>query len=167
MIDEILSNELKESIVQQVQTQFSEFKHYQQMQSQMFYEPYAAVRKKHNLTAAVISGFAPGRFVKPGITVSDVYYGLHDKMCQPELRTAEVVIQIYSNGSDLKGKVIKDRCQRYNRNSVMRPHFLLIVFFANSKSELTKVEAQYPDASGNIIETQELYSNIVQLANAG
>lgn len=167
MIDEILNDELKAIIVQQIQIQFSKFKQYQQVQSQIFYEPYTAIRRKHNLTAAIISGFAPERFVKPGITVSDIYYGLHNKMCQPELKTADVVMQIYSNGSDLKGKIIKDRCQKYNCSNSARPKFLLIMFYSNPENDLIKIEAQYPDANGNVVETQELYTNIVQIANVG
>ena len=109
----------------------------------------------------------PDRFIANGIEVTDVQYGLNNTLGQPELHSVNAIIQIYSNGSDLSANVIKERCQQYNQDETSRPQFLLIVFYSNSKQELTRIEAKYPNAAGNIIETKSLYSNISSIANVG
>lgn len=167
VIEQILTNELRNRIVQQIQVQFFRFKQYQQEENRLYYAPYATVRRKHTLTAAVLSGFAPDRFIANGIEVTDVQYGLNNTLGQPELHSVNAIIQIYSNGSDLSANVIKERCQQYNQDETSRPQFLLIVFYSNSKQELTRIEAKYPNAAGNIIETKSLYSNISSIANVG
>ena len=113
----------------------------------------------------MLSGFAPDRFIVNGIEVIDVQYGLTDTLGQPELHSANAIIQIYSNGSDLSANVIKERCQQYNQDRTSRPQFLLIVFYSNSKQELIKIEAKYPNAAGSIIETESLYTNTSSIAN--
>ena len=128
MIDQILSNTLAKKIVETVQRQCSIFKKDEQMMRRNLYGPYTQRRQKYNLTAYVLSGFAPGRFIMNGVTVQDIQYSLPTApLFQPELHTDTAIIQIYSNGAKLQdNKVVQERCKEHNGTQQNGPHFLLI-----------------------------------------
>ena len=167
MIEQLLDKDLSQVIVDRIKKQFAQHHQLSKAESNLYYRPYTQGRKTYDLTAAVLSGFAADRFSVPGINVVDVPYGLGHRLGQPELQGRGLLIQIYSNGSDLKGRVIEDRCTKYNKDFSTKPVFLLIVFHRNAKYELTRVEAYLPDQSGVIIEKKCLYTNVVPMTKTG
>lgn len=155
MVETLLTEKQKNSIVEVVQTQCRRF---QDLEEQgLFYEPYTEMRKKHIATSAVISGFAPGRLNIEGITVRDLYYGLKDKMAQPELQCNNGAFHIYSNGSDLKGEIILERCREMNQDITIVPVFFLIIVTMNKDGVLSRIDIKLPNANGVIVEELCIY----------
>ena len=167
MIDELISREHIDVIVGRLLTRSRQIQAHEQYERQLEYTPYCTMRKKHNTTGLLLSVFAPDRFKHEGIRVTDIYYGLHDKLGQPELALDDAVIQIYSNGSDLKGKIISERCAMYNDSEESRPQFLIMVVTMNGEGVTSGIELRRPDKSMEIVETKKLYTNVVQLASVG
>lgn len=159
MLERLLTKEQQDSIVAIIKMQFERFALFEAQSLELFYQPYTKMRKKHNLTSAVISGFAPDRLNLEGITVSDLNYGLYGKMSQPELSCENGVFHIYSSGSDLKGAKIYERCGQYNLNLEEIPLFFIIVFHTSEIGNLTRVEMHLPDSNACIQETLLLYSD--------
>lgn len=166
MIDELISKEHIDVVVERLLTRSRQIQAHEQYERQLEYAPYCTMRKKHNTTGKLLSVFAPDRFVHDEISVTDVYYGLHDKLGQPELTVDEAVIQIYSNGSDLKGKIISERCETYNKSDESRPQFLIMVVTMNGEGVISGIDLCRPDKSSKIVEAKKIYTNIVQLASA-
>lgn len=167
MIDELISKEHIDVIVEQLLMQSRKIQAHELNERQLEYMPYCTMRKKHNNTGRLLSVFAPDRFYHEEICVTDVYYGLHDKLGQPELALDEAVIQIYSNGSDLKGKIISERCEKYNNSEESRPQFLIMVVTINDVCVISGIELRRPDKSAKVVEVKTLYTNVVQLASVG
>lgn len=161
MIDQILSNTLAEKIVKTVRRQCCIFQKDEQMIRRNLYGPYTQRRQKYNLTAYVLSGFAPGRFIMNGVTVQDIQYSLPTApLFQPELHTDTAIIQIYSNGAKLQdNKVVQERCKEHNGTQQNGPHFLLIRFSADKDGQLKRIEALYLNEDCVTMETKLLYQS--------
>lgn len=157
MLDRLLTVEQEQLIVEIIKTQCRRYQHLEQERTSLFYEPYTQMRKKHEVTSAVISGFAPGRIDIEGIQSTDLDYGLHDKLAQPELRCENGIFHIYSDGSDLKGKKILERCEAMNTDVSHPPLFFVIVFFVSDDGVLKKIEMRLPNKDGKIIEKRDIY----------
>lgn len=166
MIDELISQEHIDVIVERLLTQSRKIQAHELKERELEYTPYCTMRKKHNTTGRLLSAFAPDRFHHEEICVTDIYYGLHDKLGQPELILDNAVVQIYSNGSDLKGKIISERCEMYNHSEESRPQFLIIVVTMNGDGVVSGIELCRPDKETKIVEVKKIYTNIVQLASA-
>lgn len=123
----------------------------------LFYEPYTTMRKKFSVTSAVLSAFSPIQCHITGFSVRNIYYGLHNQLAQPELMSDNAVLQIYSNGSDLKSNPIKENSKKYNCDLTTKPIFLVVVFFVNKESLLSKIQIKLPNADGEIIEEETIY----------
>ena len=113
-IEDYLSLDQIRGIIEVIKHRCLMFKQY----NELLYKPYAANRAKHCLTGVVISGFSPKFINIPGLKSEDVYYGLMDRLCQPEIRCDKAVFHIYSNGSKLNNKVIIDRCRKINATDI-------------------------------------------------
>lgn len=126
----------------------------------LFYVPYTTMRKKASVTSAVLSAFSPTHCHIIGFTSQDIYYGLHDQLAQPELMSDNVILQIYSNGSDLKGKPIKERSEMYNQDLTTNPIFMIVVFSVNQEGLLSRIQVKLPNAAGEIIDEETIYEPI-------
>lgn len=155
----LLTGEQKKQIISIIERNCYRFKTIQAQTESLFYEPYTEMRQKYSVTSAIISGFAPGRYDIRGISSSTVYYGLNNKLAQPELKCENGYFQIYSNGSDLKGAVIKERCQLYNHNLETTPVFFLLVVTVSKKGDLKKIDICLPDEDGIIVSRASIYEH--------
>ncbi len=81
-------------------------------------------------------------------------------MAQPELMSDNVILQIYSNGSDLKGKPIKERSEMYNQDLTTNPIFMIVVFSVNQEGLLSRIQVKLPNAAGEIIDEETIYEPI-------
>lgn len=127
MIDDLISNVNINIIVDTLVTQSRRIQAHEKEEHALSYGPYVEMRRKHNVTGLLLSAFAPDRFKHEGFEITDLKYGLNNKLSQPELRVDNAIIQVYSSGSNLKGTVIGERCAEYNKDDLSRPQFLLIV----------------------------------------
>ena len=150
MIDLILPPALEKKIVDTIQCQCRIFQKDEKVMKSHIYELYENRREKYILTAYVLSGFAPVKFNMEGVKITDLKYGLNTcPLYQPELYTDTAVIQIYSSGAKAQDtQLVKERCQQYNSDDQMRPHFLLIQFTADKEGYLEKIDAIYPTDKG-------------------
>lgn len=156
-ISEYISDSQVNEIIKIISNACTKYRAYDKKFKNLFYEPYTTMRKKYTVTSAVISAFSPKFCNIDGFTSRDIRYGLHNAMAQPELVSQNVILQIYSNGSDLKGKPIKKQSALHNQSMSNKPIFMIIVFTVNKGGILSNVEIKIPDASGKIIETQTIY----------
>lgn len=157
-INEYINLSQQKEIVRIIVDRCRRFKALEQQYTSLFYEPYTVMRKKHTLTSAVISGFAPkndGEEIIDGITSTTIYYG--QNMAQPELRTHNAIFHIYSDSASQKTAVVQDRCKLYNSNLSNPPIFLLIIFKASKSGELHGIDICLPDETGNIMERYSIY----------
>ncbi len=157
MIENLLTEYQKRKVIEIVKTQCRRFQAYEIEKDRIFYEPYTNMRQKYSATSAVISGFAPGRFQIEGIKAVDLNYGLHNLLAQPELHCEMGVFHIYSDGSDLKGKKILERCKELNSNLDSAPVFFLIIVSVSKSGVLRKIEMCLPDKDGEIIRRERIY----------
>lgn len=133
--------------------------------NKMYYEPYTTMRVKHGLTSAVLSGFSPANMEIEGLKSEDVYYGLNNKLCQPEIISDRAVFHIYSDGSDLKNGLILKRCEEYN-NNFDAPIYFIVRFKANLQ-KLFWIKILFLDSSARIIEETIVYDTrkkLIQIA---
>ena len=151
-IEDYLSLDQVNSIIDVIKQRCLNFKKF----NDMFYKPYAAMRAKHSLTGAVISGFSPKHINIPGLKSEDVYYGLMNSLCQPEIRCDKAVFHIYSNGSKLNNKVIIDRCRKINATDIP-PVFFIIQFYASEDGTLQSIKAKYFDSKARVIHIESIY----------
>ena len=157
MVDTLLTDSQKEQIVKIIRTQCNRFQTFENQFESLFYDPYTQMRHKHTVTSAIISGFAPGRFQIDGISSVDLNYGLHDKLVQPELYCEKGIFHIYSDGSDLKGGKLLQRCKEMNDDLSNQPVFFLIIASVSKIGQLKKVELCLPNQQGTIIERSAIY----------
>lgn len=122
----------------------------------LYYEPYTAMRQKHQLTSAVLTGFAPDRCPLKGFVINDINYGIRDLMALPELSNEKVIIQIYSNSSTCNNLLIKDRCKAYNSDFNTPPVFLIVVFNATKEGILRGIEIRFLNNNADILERIDL-----------
>lgn len=168
MINNILSDNLEKVIIDTIKKQCFLYKQVERQTRNLYYEPYSKRRKKYDLTAAILSGFAPDRFKVEGVCVEDLQYGLdYNPLVQPELTTDTVIVQLYSNGAKpLKSKTVLDRCKAYNDSSKKTKRFIIILFSVNKNGDLRKIEAVYPNKNGEIIERKTLHKeDVLSLAS--
>ena len=156
-INSLLSESQQNKIVEIIKKQCRKYQNFMKQKQILFYDPYTSMRRKYDLTSAVISGFSPDSFNVEELSVQDLNYGLNNKLCQPELRSQNGIFHIYSNGSDLKGQKIKERCREYNENLREYPVFFVIVFSAETDAKLQKVEIKLFNSDANIIESYTIY----------
>lgn len=131
----------------------------------LYYEPYAKMRSKHNVTASVLSGFRPDTCEIDGITIKTVKYGL--AMAQPELRTESGIFHIYSDGNNFRSEFYKKYCNNYNSDICMSPIYAVILFSSNDKGLLSNIKLCIPDKIGKIVNEYSLYkraSNVISVA---
>lgn len=159
MIDNILPPDLEQVIVDTIKKQCLRYREYEKYGESLFYEPYTKIRKKHSLTAAVLSGFCPKWFKVDGVEVKDLKYGRNNMLFQPELITKSAVIQIYSNGAKpLQNQLVQERCKTYNGSEHTGLRFLIIQFSVDKNGWLKEINAIYPDKSCNIAEKKILHT---------
>ena len=151
-IEDYLSLNQIRGIIEVIKHRCLMFKQY----NELLYKPYAANRAKHCLTGVVISGFSPKFINIPGLKSEDVYYGLMNRLCQPEIRCDKAVFHIYSNGSKLNNKVIIDRCRKINATDIP-PVFFIIQFYASEDGTLQSIKAKYFDSKARVIHTESIY----------
>lgn len=159
MIGDLLTKTQIEQIVNVIEDRCRRFRSFEYQYESLFYEPYTTMRHKHTVTSAVISGFAPGQCHIEGITSRDLNYGLNDKLCQPELRCANGVFHIYSNGSDLKGKKIKERSKEYNFDITKTPLFFIIVVYIDQDGYFIAIDICVPNVDAKIVKRTTIYKN--------
>ena len=140
-----------------IQTQCRRFQEMEREYRTLFYEPYIAMRQKHSVTAAVLSGFTPTTAIT-GFEINIIQYGLHDKLAQPELKSERAILQIYSNGSSLNAKVFMERCAEYNKDFSTLPVFMPIIFFTDAKGYLNRINAVLPNEKGVQVQQFPLYA---------
>ena len=159
MIDSIVPVPLQEKIIEVIKECCYRYQVYSKQWKNLFYEPYTDRRGKYCVTAAVLSGFAPGFFSEKGVQVKDLKYGLStNELTQPELSTDAAIIQIYSNGAKpLSNKIVKDRCRKYNNESTCGKRFVYISFNASKDGLLKAITINYPDANCQTVEIKEIY----------
>lgn len=159
MIDLIVPIPLQEKITEVIKECCRRYRVYLEQRDNLFYEPYTNRRGKYCVTAAVLSGFAPGNFLEEGVQVTDLKYGLStNELTQPELSTDAAIIQIYSNGAKpLLNKIVKDRCRTYNNESICGKRFVYISFNASKDGLLKAITINYPDANCQNVEIKEIY----------
>ena len=161
MISDILTPELESTIVNTIKSQCSRFRDAKKQEKDLYYEPYAKRRKKYELTAAVLSGFAPDRFSFSNLQVHDLKYGLNGSLYQPELITDTAIIQIYSSGANPhKNMIVQERCRNYNGHSENEKKFLIIKFRADETANLKKVEVILLGETCQLKESKTLYSPV-------
>lgn len=153
MIEKLILEEYRNVIAKTLLTRADQIQMHAQNERKLGYAPYCVMRKKHNVTGLMLSAFAPDRFEHANIIVIDIYYGLNNKMSQPELKVDDSIIQIYSDGYDRKNKVVIDRCQRYNYSDESRPLFLIMVVTINSEGIISKIMLQRPNKSTKLSKT--------------
>ena len=166
MIDDLISNEKISVIVDTLLAQSRRIQAHEKNEQALGYAPYLEKRGKYLATGLLLSALAPNQFVHKGFEITDVKYGLNNRLCQPEIRVDNAIIQVYSNGSDLNGKVIYERCKEYNKCGSSRPQFLLMVVAINAKGEISRIDIRRPDKSGTTVEKKQIYTNAVQFASA-
>lgn len=157
MVEELLTLQQKLEIVEIIKDRCRRFQSFENQYENLFYEPYTQMRHKHAATSAIISGFAPGKFHIDGITSEDLNYGLNDKLVQPELHCQKGIFHIYSDGSDLKGKKIIERCREMNSDITTPPVFFLVIVFMSKNGVLDKVEVRLPKEDGTIHSREVIY----------
>ena len=163
MIDEVLPAEFQQMIVDTIKQQCYCYKQIVAQEKKLYYEPYSNRRSKYKVTAAVLSGFAPDRFMKDGIEVKDLCYGLRtNSLVQPELITDTAVLQLYSNtATPYKNNIVLERCQQYNGAAKENRRFIIIRFWVDKIGNLKRIEAHYPDENGKILESKILYKRTI------
>ncbi len=167
MIDNLLSQSQIDIIVATISSRCNAYRELEKRVQSFYYEPYTTVRRKENLTSAVLSGFAPGKFQTTDITPTDINYGLNDKLCQPELHTDKAILQIYSDGAvPLNNQIVKARCEEYNGEELSSKRFLLVIFHASKEGVLNSVEVLYPNSKCAIIERKEVYTKPILVKKA-
>lgn len=127
-INNLLTKEQISTVCRIINEQCRLFAAMEDNYDELFYEPYTTYRRSHSLTSAVLSGFAPKRLDDEGLTAVDIYYGLNNRLSQPEIYTDSSVFHIYSSGSDLKGKRILELAEMMNADLNMPPVFFLVIF---------------------------------------
>ena len=157
MIDQLLTDQQAHKIVEIIKKQCMYFQSFMKQSDSFFYAPYTQMRQKYLATSAVISGFASGRFQIEGIASTDLYYGLNNRLVQPELSCENGVFHIYSSGSSLDGKPIKERCEKMNCSIDSPPVFFMIVVHVSTKGQLNKVEICLPNQKGKIVNRKSIY----------
>ena len=145
------------AIVKSINEACLEYRKYESIRRKIFYEPYTIMRKKHDITSAVLSAFAPKRCRVPGFKVKDIKYGLHNKLVQPELESDKAIVHFYSNSSNLDGKPIKKCSDLYNRDLENKKLFIIFVFSVTKKGFLSKLTLNIPNNEGKIVESHVVY----------
>lgn len=155
--ERMLSSEQQRQIVNTIERQIRMYLEYDQKANEFFYEPYTSMRKSYSLTAAILSGFSSKHLSVEGLCSCDMYYGLKDKLCQPELSCDHCVFQIYSSGSSLNGNPVLKRAKQLNSRLQNTPLFFVIVFSTTKQSKLKSVVARIPDSRGKMIDEYRMY----------
>lgn len=151
-IHSILTEEQITSIVSIIETRCNMF---QDSTDGLFYDPYSNMRGPHALTAAILTGFASVNMNVEGLTSQDVYYGLQNKMCQPELYNENGVFHIYSSNANCgKSKIVQERCKQYNTDMAQKPTFYIIQF-AVKCNQLVRLALLLPDSKAQIVDECE------------
>ena len=157
MVDELLTPKQEEQIVNIIKERCSWFQKVERENRGLYYEPYTKMRHKHSVTSAILSGFAPGVVNIEGITSEDLRYGLDGNLVQPELHCQNGTFHIYSNGSNLKGMKITERCKELNSDLSSMPLFFLVIVHVSKAGILKRVDICLPNAGGKIVETKKIY----------
>lgn len=120
----------------------------------LFYDRYMKMRKKHDLTGAVISGFRTEKTKIDGLVISEIKYGIG--YWQPEIKNNNTVIHIYSDTNNLKSNIIKQYCKKYNSDLETCPLYAFIIYKTN-EYQLEDVTLVVPDSNGVELERFVLY----------
>lgn len=156
-LENYITTKQQHEICSIIQTQCRRFQEKEREFRSLFYEPYISMRQKYLVTAVVLSGFTPHTAIT-GFEISTIHYGLHDKLAQPELKSERAILQIYSSSSKLNARVFKERCATYNEDFSTLPVFISIVFHADEKGNLRKINAILPNKDGIQVEQFSLYT---------
>ena len=157
IIYDYVSKEQISDICEIIKKQCESFK---KANENLYYEPYTTMRQKHQLTSAVLTGFAPDRCSIEGFVVNDINYGIRGLMALPELSNKNVIIQVYSNNASFNNKLIKNRCEKYNSDLNTLPVFLIVVFNATKEGTLRGIEMRFLNHNADTIECIDLNHSI-------
>ena len=160
MLEKLLTLAQQNSILEIIKAQCARYQEFENQYETLFYTPYTQMRHKYSATSAVISGFAPERLHIDGIASRNLNYGLNDMLVQPELSCEMGIFHIYSDGSDLKGKKIKERCREMNGDFSSPPLFFLLIVSVGKTGKLGKVELCLPDSGGVIVKRKTIYEGL-------
>ena len=132
-ITDYISDEQLNQIVSVIKNRCLEFKKLEMAYKKLVYAPYMKRREKYSLTGLILCAFSPEQMRIAGMTVSDVNYGAYNGLVQPELRSKNAILQIYSDAANVnRNKIVKERCSTYN-SSEEAPIFLILKFKINKK----------------------------------
>jgi len=168
---DVLTLEQENEIVRIIMAQCERHKYREKEFKDLSYAPYAKMRKEHDITTSVLSGFIPTVEI-PGISVEQLRYGLCDKegnhlMAQPELRGERAILHICNSGCGFSSAPFKENCKRHNSDFETEPLYCCVVFYAESTGLLNKIEVTVPNAEGKLKNIFELYkreNKIIQIA---
>ena len=78
-----MTDQQEDKIIEIIKNQCRRYQAWEEQSGTLFYEPYTKMRQKYSVTAAILSGFAPGKFQIEGITSADLNYGLNGDWLNP------------------------------------------------------------------------------------
>ena len=156
-INEYLTIKQQEKIVKTILSKNKEYIEDNNLIEKHIHKEYAYKRKSYNLTTYVLSGFAPNVFNETDLEIKTIKYGIG--LMQPELKTKNAIIHLYSHGADFKSKIIRDYCLKFNATEEC-PHYLIIVFEFNKETNIIEnITLRKLDKNLNIQEQLTLYKS--------
>lgn len=146
-------------IVDIIQEQCKRYSKLQSMEQELYYAPYAKMRKQHDITSAILSGFRPNENSIPGLKIEAVPYGRKNTYTQPELQNENVVFHIVSHQNNLKSNFYLEKCKEYNSLPETKPIYALIIFTTTRKGYLKRIDMAVPNSQGKIVTSIPLYED--------
>lgn len=162
-LNDLITENQKIRIVDIIRNQCRLYAEMERAFENIYYERYMIMRKKHDLTGAVISGFRPDSTKIEGFVISEIKYGIG--YWQPELTNRNAIMHIYSNTNHLNSKMIKQNCKRYNSDLKTFPVYEYIIYKPR-EYQLEEVTLVVPDSKGRELDRFVLYqkSRIVDIS---
>ena len=153
MIDELPTRTQIDAIAQIISQRCQWFARAEEENNGLYSDVYSPMRKGHNITLAVISGFLPETEIE-GFHIVPVEYGIGQR--QPELIGERVILHIYRDSNPAETKIVKRRCDEYNKDFIHFPLFAYLKYKEREDGSLKSLQLLLPDANGSIVETKNL-----------
>lgn len=148
---------IKTIIIHQADLLAKEEKFKREFFSDLHYENYMKGRNQYSNTLGILSGFRKTTKL-PEMQVREICYGLH--LVQPELESETAIVQIYSSGSKLKTKEIK---QKSRKAASIGKSFFIFQFYLNSNALLNKIDLVQLDGNANEVSRNTIYTRTPQM----
>ena len=158
VLSQLLSDEQIKLIVNIIVSQCRKYSNIQKLAQELYYEPYMKMRKQHDVTGTILTGFRPDKCKIPGLDIVTVYYGPKNTFAQPKLYNSNITLNIVSSKNSLNSAFYLENCQKYNASLFSKPVYALIVFETRKTGQLSKIKLAIPDVRGKLIKEFELYS---------